>query len=382
MRKSRLTLRISCKWLDWQVSHLARILGQSPVLVSSVNHLSIDEDELQPGWQDDMDNADWPELLRPFTSLKTLHGSQKLGRHIALALDDISGEMVTEILPALGFLLLQDQPVKSVARFIAVRRLSGHPVTFVNQTPLLPRDVLIDGFVARTFTHEDANNYFMLLLRTPPSQYFLEYYGIVYDQGAWHITHNVNSVQGASPDVPLQTTPLLDHSIGETYGTVVPQLRWTPAHEVDVGHIEEAVLQLPIFFVNHNGSIGFGLSDILRGCDRDLHNASGFAPLGGKTTTHIRIKWPGYGPWSLQIATRDGTHARNPITLARFMKLVGISVDKFFRDCVLNIHVGTDSQWQIGIHGGIMQEEVKIVGVVQVSAGSWMPVMQLTRYVI
>src|SRR6266702_7154688 len=107
-------------------------------------------------------------------------------------------------------------------------------VDFPGTKGLTPADVLVDGFVARTFTPKDANNYFMLLLRTPASQYFLGYYGIVYHQNAWYITHNVNLVQGTSPGVPLQTTPLLDRSISATHGTIVPQRRWTPTDEVDV----------------------------------------------------------------------------------------------------------------------------------------------------
>ena len=102
--------------------------------------------------------------------------------------------------------------------------------------------------------------------------------------------HNGNLLQGASLGVPLHPTPLLDYSMRATHGTVVPQRRWTPADEVDFRrHVQRAVLQLPIFFVNRNGGVGFQLSDILRGCDRDLRNANAFAPLGGKKTTHIRI---------------------------------------------------------------------------------------------
>jgi hypothetical protein len=152
----------------------------------------------------------------------------------------------------------------------------------------------VDGLVTRTFTPEDAENYFMLLLNTPPSQNFLQYYGIVYQQqdqqGAWYITHNGNLVQGTSPGVPFQPTPLLDYNMGETQGTVVPQRRWKPTDEVVAQRfVERAVLQLPIFFVNRNGGLGFRLPDILQGCDRDLHNANTFAPLGGRYTTHIRI---------------------------------------------------------------------------------------------
>lgn len=154
----------------------------------------------------------------------------------------------------------------------------------------LSSDVLTDGFVARTFTPEDAANYFTLLLRTPPFQPFLRYYGTVYHQGAWYLTRNANLVQGTSPGVPPQSTPLLDYNSSTTHGSVVPQRRWTPTNEVDFRrYVDGAALELPIFFVNRNGGIGFRLPDILRGRDRDLHNADKFAPLGGRATVQIGI---------------------------------------------------------------------------------------------
>jgi hypothetical protein len=168
----------------------------------------------------------------------------------------------------------------------------SHPRYSGSHSPMnsVAGDIFVDGLVARTFTPKDASNYFMLLLNTPPPQNFLQYYGIAYHQSAWYIMYNGNLVQGTSPGVPLQLTPLLDYDMRATHGTVVPQRRWTPADEVDVRRfVESAQLQLPIFFVNRNGGLGFRLPDILHGCDRDLHNANTFAPLGGKYTTHIRI---------------------------------------------------------------------------------------------
>jgi hypothetical protein len=44
----------------------------------------------------------------------------------------------------------------------------------------------------------------------------------------------------------------------------------------------------------------------------------------------LASQWPGYEHWKRQIPTRDETSERNPITLGRFMKRVGTSVDKFF----------------------------------------------------
>ncbi|KAN0132293.1 hypothetical protein V8E53_009893 [Lactarius tabidus] len=150
----------------------AIILGQSPAMVSSVDHLSIDRVNLllEPDCQDeDIDSIDWLELLRPFTAVKTLHGSKQLAGHIALALDGGRGDPVTEELPILDTLSLEDQSVRSVEQFITVRRLSGHPITFVDPGPLPAADVLVDGYVARTFASEDATNYSMRLLKTPSS---------------------------------------------------------------------------------------------------------------------------------------------------------------------------------------------------------------------
>jgi hypothetical protein len=281
--RSRLTLCISCKRLDWQVSHLARILGQSLAMVSNVDDLSIDEVDLQldQSWKDDID---WLELLRPFTAVTILHVSKPFAGRVALALDGVGGEIANELLPALVLLSLEDQPVSSVEKFVAARQLSGHPTMFLDKKGVKSIGVLVDGFIARTFTPGDATNYFMLLLRT---RRFLQYYRIVYHQGAWYITRNSNLLQRTSPGVPHQPTPPLDYCVWATHGTIVPQRRWFPADDVDIG--KNAMLQLPIFFVNHDGSLGFQLPDILRGCDGELHNANSFAPLEGKYTTHVRI---------------------------------------------------------------------------------------------
>ena len=40
-----------------------------------------------------------------------------------------------------------------------------------------------------------------------------------------------------------------------------------------------------------------------------------------------------------------------------------------------------DANWRIGVHD-ITQRHVKIIGAIHVSAGSWMPIIQLTEYVL
>ena len=164
--------------------------------------------------------------------------------------------------------------------------------------PVTPIDILVDGFLAHMFSPQDANAFFTLLLRTPD---FLGYYRVSYLRGVWYITQNVPHVQRSSLGVPTQNLSLaLDFSIKGTQGTVVPQRRWVPADEVDFRRfVTEATLQLPIFFVNRNGGVGFWLPDILQGRDYDLHNRDCEASLGGVATTHIRIN---VGPYSIAVA--------------------------------------------------------------------------------
>jgi hypothetical protein len=150
-------------------------------------------------------------------------------------------------------------------------------------------DLLVDGFISRTFGSRDTEKYLNLLLQEPRSSNFLQRCRILCGKGAWYITRNSNLVQGLSPGFLPQAVSLLDYIVTDN-GTVVPQIRWTPHTVTDIRqHVEEAVLQLPIFFVNRNGGLGFRLPDTLRGCDRELRNAYDPASLGSKSTTHIRI---------------------------------------------------------------------------------------------
>ena len=90
----------------------------------------------RPNWKVGMENDLWPELLRPFTSVKNLYLSEDLMPRIAPGLQ----ELVTlpgslrGVMPALHNLLLEglrpSEPVhEGIGQFVAARRLSGHPIT-------------------------------------------------------------------------------------------------------------------------------------------------------------------------------------------------------------------------------------------------------------
>jgi hypothetical protein len=82
---------------------------------------------------------------------------------------------------------------------------------------------------------------------------------------------------------------LLDYSIVRM-GTVIPQARWYPENVNDYRqHVVEAILQMPVFFVQQNGTLGLPLNDAINGRCHTLRDAREQAQLGGRTTTHVRI---------------------------------------------------------------------------------------------
>ena len=155
----------------------------------------------------------------------------------------------------------------------------------------------MDGFIARTFSPQDAHDFLTVLLRTPD---YLRYCCISYSRGGWYITQNAPHVPQPSLRIPTQILSLLlDFSVGTTQGTVVPQPRWVPADEVDVRrYVHDAMLQLPIFFVNrNNGAVGFGLPDILQGLVLPQFGSE----LWFRTRTFLDRTGVWSGVWGLQL---------------------------------------------------------------------------------
>ena len=125
--RTSLYLQISCRGLDWQVSHLADVLSQSSAVLPNVHHLDIYEYYHPPRWQGEMDDIEWLALIRQFTTLETLRVSHQQTEHVAHTLNNVTVEMVPEILPALRLLCLEDEPAGRVEKFITARQLAGLP---------------------------------------------------------------------------------------------------------------------------------------------------------------------------------------------------------------------------------------------------------------
>jgi hypothetical protein len=130
-------LRISCEPLDWQISSLAQVCNTSFPPLPTLERLDIgiyNDRNLLPEWQDDMEDTQRLDLLRPFTSVRYLALSEASVSFVAPGLQELSGERVTEVLPALQNLFftgpMPSGPVKeAIRKFIAARQLAGCPVT-------------------------------------------------------------------------------------------------------------------------------------------------------------------------------------------------------------------------------------------------------------
>ena len=130
-----LDLEISCSQSDWQLSSLAQVCSSSFLrdLIPMVEYLYFEDVYVLQRWQDDIEDSQWLELLHPFITVKDLYISQEFVPRIVPALRELTGERVTEVLPALQTLFLDDPhpsgPVQeAIEQFVAARQLAGHPI--------------------------------------------------------------------------------------------------------------------------------------------------------------------------------------------------------------------------------------------------------------
>ncbi len=122
---------ISCDGIDGQVSQMAQVLSQYSATLSNVVHLQL---KVEPEGDHELEGTDaveWLHLFHQFSAVQMLDVSWELAGNVALALEDVTGEMVAEVLPSLDYIFLEDQPASSVEEFVAARRLSDRPVTVV-----------------------------------------------------------------------------------------------------------------------------------------------------------------------------------------------------------------------------------------------------------
>jgi len=135
------TLRfaISCTDPLWQLASLTQVCA-SPLyqaLLPTVEHLYIlDAEFLRSQWQVDVneeESGEWLELLRLFTAVKDLYLYREFVPYFAATLQDLGTESVTDVLPALQRIFLEDPWLsgsvqETIKQFVSLRRLSADPI--------------------------------------------------------------------------------------------------------------------------------------------------------------------------------------------------------------------------------------------------------------
>jgi hypothetical protein len=110
----------------WPLSYLVHSYRSSFLPLSAAERLDILS-------QRSTANTEWLELLGLFIAVKDLHVSGEVAIHIMQALQELSVERATEVLPALHNLFIEglepSGPLReAVEQFAATRQLAGHPV--------------------------------------------------------------------------------------------------------------------------------------------------------------------------------------------------------------------------------------------------------------
>ena len=125
----RLHLEVACS-PSHQLLSLVQLCSSSfpPAFISSVEHLYIVEGVLWAArFKGDIKSRPtrWLELFHFFSAVKNLYISRYFAPYIARALQELVGERVTEVLPALQTLFLEESPLQeAIGQFVAARQLT------------------------------------------------------------------------------------------------------------------------------------------------------------------------------------------------------------------------------------------------------------------
>lgn len=141
--EQEIRVAISCKHPDLQHLSLVQVctLSFPQAFISTVKHLYLLESReyLEYEWTYDSEdlrnvqNAQWLQLLQPFTAVKDFYISERMAPLLAPALRELVGERITEALPALECLFLDGLRASGSVRdaigpFVAARQVSTHPI--------------------------------------------------------------------------------------------------------------------------------------------------------------------------------------------------------------------------------------------------------------
>jgi hypothetical protein len=133
-RSGILDLSISRREPDRQLSSIEQVCNSSLHPLSTAENLYIEHRYRKLVWKNDaIENILWLELLLPFTAAKNLYLSREFAPGIGVALQELVGDRITEVLPSLQNLFVEELELsgpfqENIGQFVAARQLSDHPI--------------------------------------------------------------------------------------------------------------------------------------------------------------------------------------------------------------------------------------------------------------
>jgi len=133
--QASLSLTIHCKELDYQVSSVTQVCRELSPYLSFVEKLDVMPFLMTlPTLKNDIDSTQWLELFHSFIAVLSLRVTKELVPLVSPALQDLTGDRASEVLPVLRHLRLEElEPSGSlweaIRPFVAARQLSDYPMT-------------------------------------------------------------------------------------------------------------------------------------------------------------------------------------------------------------------------------------------------------------
>jgi hypothetical protein len=176
-----------------------------------------------------------------------------------------------------------------------------------------PADILIDGCISYMLGPRVSECYFSCLFKERIQSTLLRW-NVRYWPGACFTSQGVltAAAEALIRDEHQHPEWLIDYDARDLKGTVVPQALWVPrSQNATTKFVLDAVLQLPIFFVCSDGTVGLPLQEAIEGPGRTLLWAQQPAPVGRHATFHLRIKVSSGSPHSPPVSPpRDDIYCR------------------------------------------------------------------------
>ena len=123
------SLSFNPRWSGTLLAHICHVLSQTFSVSSNVDYVYIRAGN-HTAWPNLNDKSEWLALFHLLINVETLRVSGRLATQFVRVLNDFPSEMVTEVLPSLHFLMLEDaDELVSPEQFVSLRQLHGRPVT-------------------------------------------------------------------------------------------------------------------------------------------------------------------------------------------------------------------------------------------------------------